>query len=454
MNPLLRQLPQVSKLVERFKGTYPEAIVKEAVRDVISRYRAEILEGARNSLSGLEKDIEEEILRRIKPNLRRVINATGVVINTNLGRAPLAREAVEYIAKIASGYTNLEYSLSKGSRGSRQEHVEEILCRLTGAPSAMVVNNNAGAVYLVLNTLAQGREVIVSRGELVEIGGSFRMPDIMRSSGALLVEVGTTNKTKVQDYVNAISEKTALLMKVHRSNFFIEGFVEEVGVGYLVKIAKDSSLPFYYDIGSGLLLEEERLLGFRTEEPSFAECIKEGVSVVSGSGDKLLGGPQAGIILGEREIVERLKRNPMARALRVDKLTLASLEKTLRIYLEGRPEDIPVIRMLTEKETALKKKALKLKRLLKGFKDLEVGVLRDVSRPGGGSLPSLELPTYCVALKHRKLSTSELSKRLRLSDPPVIGRIKEDMLFLDVRTVFDSELKLIKVSLEKALGLT
>jgi len=369
-----------------------------------------------------------------------VINATGVVINTNLGRAPLSDEVIEFFSRVSVGYSNLEYNLEDGERGSRNSHVEGLLKELTGAESALIVNNNAGAVYLVLNTLAKGREVVVSRGELVEIGGSFRIPDIMESSGAVLREVGTTNKTKAEDYERAICEETALLMKVHRSNFYMEGFVEEVSLADLALLGRKYRIPTYYDAGSGLLLNL-RKLGVGSEEPELGECLRKGIDIVSASGDKLLGGPQAGLILGKRELVESVKRNPMARALRVDKLTLAAMEKTLTLYLEGRFEEIPVLRMLMESPRRLHKRAKKLARMLKNVRGIEVEVLKDRAKPGGGSLPHIELETYCVALKHRNMSTEELSKALRLSDPPVIGRVKKDRFLLDMRTVSEEELR-------------
>lgn len=431
---LLRQIPQVSKLLKEFEG-YPEELAKRAIREVLQRVREEILQGKRNSLEGLRNLIEERLRELSATNLKRVINATGVVVNTNLGRAPLAEEVAEFIREIATGYSNLEYDLEEGRRGSRLSHVEGLLKDLTGAEAVHVVNNNAGAVFLVLNSLAYCREVVVSRGELVEIGGSFRIPDIMRASGARLVEVGTTNKTRLSDYEKAIGPDTALLMKVHRSNFYMGGFVEEVRVEELLSLG----LPVYYDIGSGSLVDLKKL-GIHAEEPDFIECIRKGVHIVSGSGDKLLGGPQAGIVLGKRELVEKVRKNPLSRALRVDKLTLAGLEYTLRLYIAGEYRKIPVLRMLTESPQELKRRALALARRLKKLPDLKVRVIRDFSRCGGGALPELLLPTYCVVVRHERLSTSELERRLRASDPPVVARVKEDMLLLDVRTVQKEEL--------------
>ncbi len=443
MDRLLKEIPQISKIINTFRKKYPEEYIKRAGREITQRYRKEIREGKRTSVEGIYEDIERRIRELQGTNLKKVINATGIVINTNLGRAPLSKEVLEFIEKIAGGYSNLEFDLESGDRGSRNAHIEEYLCDLTGAESAFVVNNNAGAVYLVLNTLAWGKEVIVSRGELVEIGGSFRIPDIMKSSGAVLREVGTTNKTKVSDYELAINENTALLMKVHRSNFYMEGFVQEVSLKELAELGEKHRIPTYYDAGSGLLIDLKRF-GIYSKEHSFRECIEMGIDIVSGSGDKLLGGPQAGIILGRKTYVGKIKKNPMARALRIDKMTLSGLEMTLKLYVEGKYESIPVIRMLTESENKLRKRAQRLKRLLKDINGLEAKVIKDRAKPGGGSLPGLEIPTYCVALKHKELSAEELSKRLRNSDPPVIGRIKKDTFLLDVRTVFDEDLKLIR----------
>ncbi|EDP75137.1 L-seryl-tRNA(Sec) selenium transferase [Hydrogenivirga sp. 128-5-R1-1] len=440
MDELLRNIPQVSRVLERFRNSYPEEVVKRAAREVTEEYRKLLRAGKIKDTTNVYADIEKRIGELLKTSLRRVINATGVVINTNLGRAPLHREVVDFIEEVALGYSNLEYDLEGGERGSRNSHVEGLLKELTGAESAFVVNNNAGAVYLVLNTLAKEKEVVVSRGELVEIGGSFRIPDIMESSGARLREVGTTNRTRIEDYERVICEDTSLLMKVHRSNFHMEGFVEEVSLEELALLGKRYRIPTYYDAGSGLLVSP-RDFGVNTAELSFKECISRGVDVVSGSGDKLLGGPQAGIILGKRELVEAMKRNSMVRALRVDKLTLAGLEKTLRLYLEGRTEEIPVLRMLTESLTVLRGRAKKLARMLKRIKGLEVEVLKDRAKPGGGSLPQLELETYCVSLRHKSLSTEELSRALRLSNPSVVGRVKKDWLLLDMRTVSNQELK-------------
>ena len=450
MEKLLRNIPQVSRIIESFKGRYPEELVKRAAREITELYRDEILEGRRSSVEGIYRDVERRIKELLSPSLRRVVNATGVVINTNLGRAPLSDEVAEFVENIAKGYSNLEYDLCAGRRGSRNSHLEGYLKDLTGAEAGLVVNNNASAVFLILNTLASGREVVVSRGELVEIGGSFRIPDIMRSSGAILKEVGTTNRTRLRDYEEAISEETALLMKVHRSNFYMEGFTEEVALEGLVELGRRYGLPTYYDAGSGLILEPKEL---KTEwrEPSFSQVLSAGVDLVSGSGDKLLGGPQAGIILGRRELIDAMKRNPLLRVVRIDKLTLAGLEATLRLYIEGRVRDIPVIRMLSEGEEALRKRADRLRRLLRDLKGFKFRVVKDRAKPGGGTLPKLELPTYCLSVSHPQMSAQELARKLRNSQPPVVGRIREGRFLLDMRTVSDSELRLIKEAFKSIL---
>jgi L-seryl-tRNA(Ser) seleniumtransferase len=434
---LLRKIPQVSKLIEEYGKVHGNSpLLRMAIKNAVDKVRREILEGKRNHLEDLGLVIEEELKRLKRTNLRRVINATGVVINTNLGRSVLSEETANFIKEIATHYSNLEFDLEEGRRGSRVRLVEELLVDLIGCESAHVVNNNAGAVFLVLNTHAKEREVIVSRGELVEIGGSFRIPDIMRASGAILVEVGTTNKTRLQDYKNAISPNTALIMKVHKSNFYMEGFVEEVKAEELLSLG----LPVYYDAGSGLLMDL-RTLGINYEEPSFEELIKKGLHLVSGSGDKLLGGPQAGLILGKREFVEPLKKNPLSRVLRIDKLTLSALEHTLRLYREERYEEIPTLRMLSTPEEELKKKAKKVAKYLKNVKGLSVSIVRELSVCGGGSLPELKLPTYCVAIEHQRISLQELYRWLLKQEPPVVGRLRDDLLLLDMRTVLEEDIK-------------
>ncbi len=451
MRNMLREIPQISKILLHFQNRYPKEYVIRAAQEVTERFRKEIKEGKRKDVADILFAVEEKIKELQKTSLRRVINATGIVINTNLGRSPLAFEVAEFVGEIAVGYSNLEYDLNTGSRGKREKHVEEYLQELTGAEASLVVNNNAAAVFLILNTLAKGKEVIVSRGELVEIGGSFRIPDIMESAGAILREVGTTNRTHLSDYTQALSESTALIVKVHRSNFYMEGFTQEVELEELAKLAKKHGIPFYYDCGSGLLLDIEDL-GLSAKEINFTKALKAGSDIVSGSGDKLLGGPQAGIVLGKEEIIKKLRRNPIMRIIRADKMTIAALEMTLRLYREKRYEAIPVLKMLTQEEKTLKRKAYKLRRKLKKIPSLKVSVVKDTAKPGGGSLPDLELPTYCVAVKVNSMSAEELSKRLRNAEPPVIGRIKKETLLLDTRTLFEEDIEKIPDILRKLLS--
>jgi len=448
MEELLRKIPQISRILDHFRGRYPPTVVKRAAREITERYRREIREGRRSEVGEVFEDVEKRIKELMGTNLRRVVNATGVVVNTNLGRAPLHPEVASFMEHIATGYSNLEYDLTEGERSRREKHVEDYLLELTGAQSVLLVNNNAAAVFLVLNSLAVAKEVVVSRGELVEIGGGFRIPDIMRSSGAVLREVGTTNRTRLSDYETAIGNSTALILKVHRSNFYMKGFVEEVSLGELASLAGSRGIPLYYDCGSGLLVDP----GLGTGEKTFRESLEDGADVVSGSGDKLLGGPQAGVIAGRRDLLENMRRNPLVRALRVDKLTLAGLEMTLKLYAEGRHREIPVIRMLTEDAGTLRRRALRLSRLVKGLDKLRVRVLRDVSRPGGGAFPELELPTYCVALEHPEISAGDISRRLRESEPPVVGRVRRDVLLLDVRTIAEEEIESVARAVRKALG--
>jgi L-seryl-tRNA(Ser) seleniumtransferase len=380
-----------------------------------------------------------------------VINATGVVIHTNLGRSPLHPSALRHLVEISKAYSNLEYDLDRGDRGTRYAHVEEILCRLSGAESAMAVNNNAGAVLLVLNTLAEGREVVVSRGELVEIGGAFRIPDVMKRSGALLKEVGTTNRTHLTDYLKAIGPQTALLLKVHTSNFRVLGFTSEVPLQELVQLGKEQRLPVMEDLGSGCLVD---LTKYGLEkEPTVQEVIKTGVDLVTFSGDKLLGGPQAGIILGKKGVIDLIKTNPLTRALRIDKLTLAALESTLLVYLDERKamEEIPTLRMLAVGQDRLRQRGRRLLRRLARMDKIEAVMREDVSQVGGGSLPLQALPTMVIAIKPCSLSVNDLEKRLREGSPPIISRIHKEELVLDLRTIFDEEIPLVEEGIGKAL---
>jgi L-seryl-tRNA(Ser) seleniumtransferase len=410
----LRDLPSVDELTRELVD--PLAVA--AARTVLERAREEIRAGA--DPGDLSARLRAELATVRAPSLRRVLNATGVIVHTNLGRAPLADEALAQVVEAARGYSNLELDLREGVRGSRQDHVAAILRRLTGAEASLVVNNNAAAMLLALAALAEGREVIVSRGELIEIGDGFRIPDVLAHSGARLVEVGTTNRTRARDYEKAVGSETALLLRVHQSNFRVVGFTELPQLAELAAIARRHALPLLDDLGSGVL---DELAG----EPSARESLAAGADLVCFSGDKLLGGPQAGIVVGRGELVERLRRHPLHRAVRADKLTLAALEGTLRTYLEA-PERIPVLRMLGESTASVRARAERLALLAGGT------VEETVARVGGGALPLAELPSFACALDE------SLAAPLRLGDPPVVGIVRDGKLLLDCRTLADGEL--------------
>jgi L-seryl-tRNA(Ser) seleniumtransferase len=463
---VLRKIPSVDEILSspeigHLLKVHPRAVVVEGIRRGLKRLRTEILN--KKDLSGFENErfsieqllplFQREIDLQVRPRFHRVINATGVVIHTNLGRSPLPPSALQHMMEISKSYSNLEYDLDRGERGSRYTHVEEPLCHLSGAEAAMVVNNNAGAVLLALNTLAEGREVIVSRGELVEIGGAFRIPDVMKRSGALLREVGTTNRTYLTDYQNAIGSQTALLLKVHTSNFRVMGFTSDTSLQDLVQLGSQYQLPVMNDLGSGCLVD---LSEYGLErEPTVQEAIKTGVDVITFSGDKLLGGPQAGIILGKKSFLDSIKTNPLTRALRIDKLTLAALESTLLLYLDEKRamEEIPTLRMLKEDLSLIKKRGKQLlKRLPEAIrKKIEITLKEDISQVGGGALPLQELPTIALALKPIHCSVNQLEESLRKVEPPIISRISKDELILDMRTVFDGEIPLLAAGIENAL---
>jgi L-seryl-tRNA(Ser) seleniumtransferase len=410
----LRDLPSVDELAR----TTDDPLGVPAARTVLARAREQIHAGS--DPGDLGELLAEELRAARAPRLRRVLNATGVIVHTNLGRAPLAAPALEQVAEAARGYSNLEYDLAAGGRGSRQTHVAGLLRRLTGAESALVVNNNAAAVLLALAALAEGREVLVSRGELIEIGDGFRIPDVLARSGARLREVGTTNRTRAADYEDAIGPETAVLLRVHQSNFRVVGFTEQPSVDELAQVAQRHKLVFVDDLGSGALVD----VG---DEPTARAGIAAGADLVCFSGDKLLGGPQAGIVVGRADLVERLRRHPLQRALRADKLTLAALEGTLRLALE-RPDEIPVLRMLREPAESVRERAERLAQLVAGE------VEETVARAGGGALPLTELPSYACAVEE------ELAERLRTAEPPVVGIVRDGRLLLDCRTLADSEL--------------
>lgn len=458
---LLRLIPKVDSVLdhpavkELFKKV-PELMVKDAVRREIDHARSMVLGGKITddfdlSLDNVAGAAAVRVMEMDRPRLRRVINATGVVIHTNLGRSPLPEEAVRQIGMAARGYSNLEYDIDAGVRGSRDDLVEELLCRLTGAQAATVVNNNAAAVMLLLRTMALGKEAVVSRGELVEIGGSFRIPDVMEASGARLTEVGTTNRTRISDYRKAITADTGLLLKVHTSNYRILGFAEEVSIEELAALGKEHGLPVAVDLGSGCFVDL-RDLGLKHSEPTVKEILAQGAEVVTFSGDKLLGGPQAGIIVGAGEHLQAIKKNPMKRALRVGKLTLSALESVLKAYLDPATaaEKIPTLRMIAASKEAL---ASRVRRFGRKLSDLQVEVttIPSVSRVGGGSLPLEELPTMLLGLQPQGMSANDLEERLRLQDPPVVARIVDDKLCLDLRTVASRELPDLERGIRNAL---
>jgi L-seryl-tRNA(Ser) seleniumtransferase len=455
----LRALPSVDQLLRQIEGDprlagLPRMRLVAAVRESLAAERRRILatHGAepRLDLDGLTGRVVAQLSRVGAFSLTQVINATGVVLHTNLGRALLSPLAIERLELIASGYSNLELDLASKERGLRYVHIDSLLRRLTGAEASIVVNNNAGAVLLALESLARGKEVVVSRGELIEIGGEFRIPDILRRSGALLREVGTTNRTHVRDYVEAIGPETALLLKVHTSNYRVVGFTAQVGTRELAELGRARGIPVIEDLGSGCLLDL-RPYGF-PPEPTVQETVASGVDLVSFSGDKLLGGPQSGIVVGRRDLVERLRKNPLNRALRVDKLTLAALEATLYAYEAGRAlETIPTLRMITEPLATVRRRARRLLRKIppKVQVSLDCGLVEDRAQVGGGALPLVELPTCAVALGNADHSADSLDRRLRSGTPPVIARISEDRLLLDCRTILNAEVPLLASLVER-----
>jgi L-seryl-tRNA(Ser) seleniumtransferase len=428
----LRDLPSVDELAR----AVDDPLAVEAARLVLARAREEIQAGAEPG--DLDGRLREELAAARAPSLRRVLNATGVIVHTNLGRAPLAEEALARVVETARGYSNLELDLREGARGSRQDHVAAILRRLTGAEAALVVNNNAAAVLLALAALGEGREVVVSRGELIEIGDGFRIPDVLARSGARLVEVGTTNRTRADDYERAVGPETALLLRVHQSNFRVVGFSELPRLEELAAVARRHGLPLVDDLGSGHLRASNSLL-LGDGEPSAEESLAAGADLVCFSGDKLLGGPQAGIVAGRAELVEKLRRHPLQRAVRADKLTLAALEGTLRLYIDA-PERIPVLRMLREEAASVRARAERLASLVGGT------VEETRARVGGGALPLAELPSYACAVEEG------LAAPLRLGEPPVVGIVRDGKLLLDCRTLADGEIDEVASAVDRARG--
>ncbi|MBN2687111.1 MAG: L-seryl-tRNA(Sec) selenium transferase [Deltaproteobacteria bacterium] len=460
----LKQLPKIDEILlilerEDLARSAPRDFIVDSCRFVVAEMRSAVMAGTKRkagaapdlSAESAAQRVKERIARLHVPSLRRVVNATGVILHTNLGRAPLCEAALEKIVEVSRGYSNVEFNLATGKRGLRYDHVRDILCAITGAEDVLVVNNNAAAVLLVLNTLAAGKEAIVSRGELIEIGGAFRIPEVMEKSGAVLREVGTTNRTRFADYAEAISDQTGMILKVHASNFRIAGFTEEVELTELVELGMKRNIAVMNDLGSGCFIDVKPY-GF-DREPTVQEALKSGVDIVTFSGDKLLGGPQAGVVLGRKEIIEKVRQNPLNRALRIDKLTLAALEATMRMYLAGGDavQAVPAIHLLTTPVAAIEKKARKLLRILNklSLRHFAVSLKKGYSMAGGGSLPTQEIPTILIGITPRTMSAGKLGDRLRFLDVPVIARVADEKVLFDLRTVDESEFVYIREGLKE-----
>lgn len=462
-NEALRALPKIDEvlkqhLISDFIEEKGKTVVTEAARKVVESRRKAILLMDQDELDSLDPDsltpeavadqVAEAVRAMDKNHLYPVINCTGTILHTNLGRAPLCRDAVENVARVAEGYSNLEYDVKEGRRGSRHSIIQDLLCEITGTEDVMMVNNNASATMLVLSSMAAGGEAVVSRGELVEIGGAFRIPDIMEQSGAVLHEVGTTNKTKPSDYENAINEETKVLMKVHTSNYKIMGFTEEASLEDLVKIGREHDLPVIFDMGNGLMLD---LSQYGLDEPNVPAAMATGIDVILFSGDKLLGGPQAGIIAGKRKYIEKMKKHPLARALRVDKMTFAAMEETLKKYRDRDTalRDIPILHMISQSPEEMKGRAAMLAHMISEISpELEVEVTDVEDQIGGGSAPMVFLPGSAVAVQSRSMTTDAMERALRKNSVPVIARIKDDRLLLCVRTMDDGEVEKVAIAFE------
>ena len=460
---MLKQLPKIDEIIlllekQDIYCLAPRDIVKETCRKVVQDMREKIVNAKKKipaescpDAATVAQEVEKSIKGLYRYSLRRVVNATGVILHTNLGRTPLCPEALQRIVEVGRSYSNLEFDLAKGERGQRYDHVSSLICALTGAEDALIVNNNAAAVLLVLNTLAEGREAIVSRGELIEIGGEFRIPEIMHKSTSKLREVGTTNRTRIGDYEKAINDNTGLILKVHTSNFRIVGFTEEAEIESLVALGKSRGIPVMDDLGSGCLIDLDQY-GLQ-HEPTVREVLATGIDVVTFSGDKLLGGPQAGIIVGKKEVLTKIKNNPLNRALRIDKLTLAALEATLMHYLNPAVavKKLRSLKALTEPVAAVKKRAEKLidKLQKENFDSLKFSLREDFAAAGGGSLPTQQIPTILVSIKNKKMTASRMEEKLRKIEVPVIVRVDKDEILLDLRTVAEDELGFIIEGLKK-----
>ena len=462
-NLLYRSIPKVDVLLENqaiqeMIERYSRDSVMEAIRAEMDDLRAFIggcdeEDKAQEQIALLVSHIGDAVEKMHTPNMKKVINGTGTILHTNLGRAPISREHMRKAFDIVTGYSNLEYNLEKGRRGERYSHFEKLLCKITGAEAAMAVNNNASSVLLILSSLAKGGEVIVSRGELIEIGGKFRIPDVMTQSGATLVEVGTTNKTHVSDYEENITEETKALLKVHTSNYKIVGFTESVGIDELMPIAKEHGIPVIEDLGSGVLIDLSKY-GL-TYEPTVQESVAKGADVVCFSGDKLFGGPQAGIIVGKKKYIDMMKKNQLTRALRIDKFTAAALELVLQEYLseEQAIQHIPVLRMITEPLDEVARRARSLARTIRSTDiPAKVDVVSCESQIGGGSLPMERIPSMAVAIRPKYESVAALEDQMRHLTVPMIPRTVNDTIMLDVRTIETEDFKLIAAELQELLG--
>ena len=453
VDSLLSQ-PEILAISERFSQGW----VKDAVREAVENLRQSIQNGgpsppSRDSATAeVIGHVHSWIDTRMRPSLRRVINATGIILHTGLGRAPLSKAAIEQVANVSEGYSNLEIDLDYGERGDRVSHVERLLCDLSGAEAAAVVNNNAAAVLLALNTLAADREVVVSRGQLIEIGGSFRIPDVMARSGACMVEVGTTNRTHLKDFRTAITDRTGLLLSVHPSNYRVQGFISEVGLPELVALGREFSIPVAHDLGGGALIDL-RPYGL-PYEPLVSDSVSAGADVVTFSGDKVMGGPQAGVIVGRKKSVDEMRRNPLMRALRSDKLTYAAMEATLRQFLSPGTllAEHPTLKMMTEPMGQLKRRANRLVRMLKGIEAFaEIKKVETVAFTGSGALPLEEIPSLAVVVKAATGSAAEIARRLRQHDPPIVGYVREERVYLDVRTVRNDEVTSLAEGIRRAV---
>jgi L-seryl-tRNA(Ser) seleniumtransferase len=463
---MLKKLPKIDEIIlllekQDIYSLAPRDIVIATCRTVVQNLRKKIMDAKEKDLPKFSLDlasavveVEQLIKGLYRYSLRRVVNATGVILHTNLGRAPLCTEALQRIMEVGKGYSNLEFDLTKGERGQRYDHVSKLICALTGAEDTLIVNNNAAAVLLVLNTLAEEKEAIVSRGELIEIGGEFRIPEIMHKSTSRLREVGTTNRTRLADYEKAINADTGLILKVHTSNFRIVGFTEEADIESLVALGKSRGIPVMDDLGSGCLIDLDKY-GLQ-HEPTVRETVATGIDVVTFSGDKLLGGPQAGIIVGKKEVLTKIKKNPLNRALRIDKFTLAALEATLMHYLN--PADavkkIRSLKALTEPVTEVKKRAEKLIAKLQNekFDSLKFTIREDFAAAGGGSLPTQQIPTVLVAIKNKKITASKMEEKLRKLEVPVIVRVDKNEILLDLRTVAEDDFVFIIEDLKQIIS--